>query len=242
MDDAAAILVIGNEILTGKVRDTNSPFLLDELRALGHPVACITVIPDDRERIAAAVGDLSRRHEVVFTTGGVGPTLDDVTMEGVALAFGEELVVNPDLEAVIRAHFGPRLSSSHLKMAHLPRGARISWGAGLAWPVVECRNVVVLPGDPEILRKKFIDIRERFRRRPYHLRRVFTLQEEVELAPLLERVHQAHPDVALGSYPVYNSPEYSVQITVEAKDRDAVDRALEGLKAELVPGEIVRID
>ncbi len=242
MDDAAAIVVIGNEILSGKVRDTNSPWLVEELRALGTAVRWIQVVPDEVPVIAEAVLAASRRCAHVITSGGVGPTLDDVTYEGVALAFGLALRQDPTLEAVIRGHFKEQTLDSHLKMSTLPEGAELLWTPGVSWPGVMVRNVLVLPGDPGFLRRKFSSVKERFRSRPFHLRRVFTHLEEGALSPHLDAVHEAHPAVALGSYPVYDRPDYSVMVTLEAKDAGLVARAAEDLVARLDPASIARVE
>lgn len=241
MRESAGIIVIGNEILSGKVRDSNSAYLVQELRELGVPVARILVIPDEVPVIARAVADFSAAHVHVFTAGGVGPTLDDVTLDGVAAAFGAGLRADPALEAVIRAHFREATQASHLKMARIPEGSQLVWTDGLPWPVLIVRNVMVLPGSPEILRRKFQAVRERFRAAPFRLRRIYTKLEEGALAPDLDRVHAAHPGVALGSYPVYDDPTYSVQVTVEGKDAAAVDAACAALLSALDPAVVVRV-
>jgi molybdenum cofactor synthesis domain-containing protein len=242
MESGAAILIIGNEILSGKVRDANSPFLVDELRSLGVPVRRILVVPDVVDVIAGSIRSLSASFRHVFTSGGVGPTLDDLTFEGLSRAFDAPLEEEPRLAAVIRNHFGTATRASHLKMARLPRGATLRWTAGLLWPVVEMQNVMVFPGDPGILREKFTAVREDFRDAPFHLRRVFTTLDEGTLAPILEQVDASHPSVAVGSYPVYGNPDYAVQVTLESKDARAVERAVADLLAAVPARDVVRLD
>lgn len=241
MIDGAGIIVIGNEILTGKVRDSNSAYLVQELRLLGVPVLRILVIPDDVETIAQEVRTFSAAFRHVFTSGGVGPTLDDVSLEGIGRAFDLPLYLDPSLEAVIRGHFQERTMESHLKMALIPQGSQLLWSAGFPWPVLMVRNVMVLPGDPGILREKFAGVRDQFRSAPFFLRRVFTTIEEGALSPHLDAVHQMHPETALGSYPVYENAEYRVQVTMESKDQQVVERALRDLLGRLDPGTIVRV-
>lgn len=241
MEDAAGILVIGNEILSGKVVDTNSPYLVSELTALGMPVRRIMTIPDEIPVIAAAVRELAGSFAHVLTCGGVGPTLDDVTIEGIAAAFAMPIVRNPDLERAIRNHFKEKTLESHLRMARIPEGARVSPLPGIAWPALYVRNVLVLPGDPTFLRRKFESEKERFRRQPFVVRRLYTHMEEGALSPVLDAVFAAHPSVRLGSYPVYGHPEYSVQVTLESRDGKAVQAALEHLAGALDPAQIVRI-
>src|SRR5215471_12545519 len=116
MSKTAGIIVIGNEILSGKTQDENSPYLSHELRSLGVDVRKISVIPDELELIATEVRQFSSSFHYVFTTGGVGPTHDDLTMEGIAVAFGRRIVRNPDLEASLRNFYSPQLINGNLRM------------------------------------------------------------------------------------------------------------------------------
>src|ERR1700759_1388384 len=124
MPPRAAILLIGNELLSGKVDDENARFLTRELRALGVTLARVEIIPDDPADIAASVRALAARHDLVFTSGGVGPTHDDVTFAAVGAAFDMSLARNAELEALLRAGIGPRLHQRDLRMADVPAGAR----------------------------------------------------------------------------------------------------------------------
>lgn len=241
MSRRAEILVIGNEILSGKVRDTNSPFLIDELRALGVVLQRLTVIADATEVIAREVSAASARADFVLSTGGVGPTLDDLTFDGIAAAFGVELVRSAHMEKIIQDFFHGSATEAHLTMADLPAGSDLLFSPGLVFPVVRTRNVYIFPGSPEILRKKFLELRDSFREAPFIIRRVFVTLEEGLLAPLLDGVAAAVPGVDVGSYPVYEQHDYAVQITLEAKDGAAVMRAFEWLVAALPAGTIVRV-
>lgn len=242
MEAAAAIIVIGNEILSAKVRDSNSPWLIAELRALGMPVARVFTIPDDVGIIAQTVRSAAAQFEQVITCGGVGPTLDDVTLEGIALALGVPLVTEPRLEAAIRAHYGNAVLPSHLKMALVPAGARLTDPPGAIWPVLDAANVLVLPGDPGILQRKFHSVKQRFARQRMTLRRLHLACDEGLVAPHLDRLHAEHPGVQIGSYPTYDERGLRVMITLESLDAAAVDSAarrfLELASAlTFVPGE-----
>ncbi|HYC76245.1 MAG TPA: molybdopterin-binding protein [Planctomycetota bacterium] len=237
----AEVVVIGAEVLTGKVTDANGPFLCAELRALGAELRRLTVVPDELEAIAETVRAASARVDFVITTGGVGPTLDDLTFEAVAAAFGVGRRRDARLVDVLRAFFGDAVVEAHLRMADLPEGAELLFSDGLRFPVVKVRNVYVMPGSPGILRKKWIALRERFREAPFVLRRVFVTLEEGLLAPTLEAVRDAEPDVTLGSYPVFDDPAYAVQVTLEAKDAAAVERATRRLLERLDPRTVVRV-
>ena len=162
----AAIIVIGDEVLSGKVEEQNARFLVRELRKLGVAVRRIEVIPDVPEEIAATVRSASARFDIVFTAGGIGPTHDDVTIAAIAMAFSVPVVRNADLATTIRTLSGDRFYERDLRMADLPAGADLLYGAGICysrWPVIAFRNIYVLPGVPSILH---LLVRGRRRHRP----------------------------------------------------------------------------
>jgi len=192
-DLSAALVVIGNEILSGKVTDTNTPFLARELRCLGVSLERVVVIPDDVEQIAADVAAFSRRYDVVFTSGGVGPTHDDITMDGVAAAFGRPLVEHGELRRAIESFVGNRVNAAHLKMAQIPEGAELIVDDKLAFPTVLVENVYILPGIPELFQAKVISLRDRFRTRPYYLRQVLVRDNETLIAEFLNATLTAFP-------------------------------------------------
>lgn len=238
----AAIILVGDEILSGKIRDENAHFLIGELRGLGVDLRRIAVVPDVLGDIAAAVGEAAARYDHVFTSGGVGPTHDDLTMEGVARAFGARVVRHPQLEALLRGYYGERLEERNLRMADIPDGAHFEVGdGGMGWPVIAMRNVYILPGVPELFKRKFLSIRERFRERPFHLRAVFTSSEEGAIAHHLDRIVAAYATVQVGSYPSFASSEYKVKVTVEGKDADAVTAACDELVRAL-GAAVVRVE
>src|SRR5262245_44143633 len=161
----AAILLVGNELLSGKVEDQNARYLIAELRALGVSLERIEMLPDDTAEIAASVRALSPRFDHIFPSGGVGPTHDDVTLAAAAEACGMKLTRRPELEGLLRASFGDRLQVRDLRMADIPEGARLEYGPGRPspspapapapiWPVIVVKNVWVFPGVPSIFRRK----------------------------------------------------------------------------------------
>ena len=237
----AAILVIGNEVLSGKIEEQNARFLIGELRELGVALQCILTIPDDPEQIAAAVRDLSARFDYVFTSGGVGPTHDDVTISSIARAFNKPVVRHPELEAILRRWFGDGIDETRLRMADVPEGADLVYGGELKFPVMAYRNVYIFPGVPELFRKKFTAIRERFRVAPFYLWIVYTLEDEFDIAERLQALADAHPAVAIGSYPNFATPEYKVKLTLESKIETAVATAHQALLLVLDPTMIVAL-
>ena len=236
----AAILLIGNELLSGKVDDENARFLTRELRALGVTLARVEIIPDDPIDIADTVRALAARHDLVFTSGGVGPTHDDVTLMAVGAAFGMPIARNAELEGLLRAGIGPRLHERDLRMADIPTGARLEYGPAAAaptgrrtWPVVVVNNVWILPGVPSIFRRKFEAVRELFRASPIHARADYSRAGEGPIAGVLDETVAAFPTVEVGSYPHLDAVDYSVKITLDGRDRAAVDAATTHLIARL---------
>jgi molybdenum cofactor synthesis domain-containing protein len=239
-DPTAAILVIGNEILSGKVDDENARYLIGELRRLGVSLRGIEVIPDLVGEIAPRVRAWSGAVDHLFTSGGVGPTHDDVTLQAVADAFGLPIVRDAELEGLLRQSYGARLQARDLRMADLPAGARLEYGPGgprSAWPVVVVRNVWILPGVPSIFRRKFETVRELFRAPPIHGRALYSRAGEGEIAGALDETVAAFPGVEVGSYPHLEARDYQVKITLDGRDAAAVERALAFLAGRL--GEAV---
>lgn len=228
---SAAVLLIGNELLSGRVADANLPFLARRLFELGVLLTRAEVCGDEPGEIAAAVQRLSARCTWVFTTGGIGPTHDDVTIEGVAWAFGARVVLEPTLEALIRDHFGDACLPAHLRMARAPEGATLE-GCDGGWPTVRMHNVFVLPGVPAILQRKFERFCGQFRQPPRHRATLAFRADEALIAPVLERAAASFPGVRIGSYPqpdrVLVVFEGEPQESVEAARR-AVDQAAAGL-------------
>jgi molybdenum cofactor synthesis domain-containing protein len=241
MPRTAGIILVGNEILSGKIEDANAAYLCRELRALGVDVRRISVIPDEADVIATEVAAFSRDHDIVFTSGGVGPTHDDVTIEGAARALGMKVVRHPQLVELLERHYKGAVSEAHLKMAEVPSGAELITTGSLRFPVILARNVYILPGVPEIFRQKFEALRERFRDRPIHLKNVFVLLGEGSLADHLNALLRRFPDLLLGSYPEFSNPEYRVKVTLESRDQAYLGQALAAFLEALPVDTVVKI-
>jgi molybdenum cofactor synthesis domain-containing protein len=243
MARTAAALIIGNEILTGKVREANVQRLAHELFRMGIALRRVIVCPDDIETIASDLRALRAAHDLVFTSGGVGPTHDDLTLPAVARAFDRPLVRSPVIEALIRGHWGERVTEGHLRMADVPAGADLLQTSDVPWPVVSIENVYVLPGVPEIFEVKLLMLRERIGSDvPFVSRALYTMCDEGEVAALLEAIVRAHPGVEVGSYPRWRDPTYRVKITFDGRDPARVDAALEACRSALAPELIVRVE
>ena len=158
MPRTAAALIIGNEILSGKIADTNTTFLARALFELGIELRRVVVCPDEVDAIGSDLTELRATHDLVFTSGGVGPTHDDVTIEGVAASFGRPVVRSVAVEKMIRHYYGDRANEAHLRMANMPEGAEMIRSSEAPWPTVVIENVFVLPGVPEIFELKLADL------------------------------------------------------------------------------------
>ncbi len=240
---SAALLLIGNELLGGKIHDTNMPALATALRGLGIPLVRAVVVPDDRATIAAEVNALRAAHEVVFTSGGVGPTHDDVTLAAVADAFGVAMTSSPALEQLVRAHFGPRTSEGHLAMARVPATTELRSAPGSDWPALVVGNVWVLPGLPEAFVDKLSIVTHHLTASaPIVSRAVYTFLDEGTLKPHLDATVAEFPDVDIGSYPTWSDPSYHVKLTFDGSDPARLAAALAALVARLPADAVVRVD
>jgi molybdenum cofactor synthesis domain-containing protein len=242
MSKTAGIVIIGNEVLSGKTLDINSNFLCVELRQLGVEVQKISTIPDDIHVIGEEVANFSRRFDLVFTTGGVGPTHDDVTIEGIAHGFAVPVVRHPAIEKRMRQRLGGDVNEARLRMANVPEGAALLATEALFAPVINIHNVYIFPGIPKILQERFHAIKESFREEPYFLKNVFVRYGEGVIAAALNNLLAKFPHLLLGSYPFLDVPEYKVKVTLESKDRDYLDTALQSFISSLPKDAVHRID
>jgi molybdenum cofactor synthesis domain-containing protein len=242
MSKTAGIIIIGNEVLSGKTQDINSYFLCQELRALGVDVQRISVIPDDVALIGREAALFSRQWDLVFTTGGVGPTHDDVTMEGIAHGFQVQVVRHPDLEQRLRDRHGEQINSARLRMAEVPDGTELIAEDSLFAPVTKFRNVYIFPGIPKILQDRFHAIKERFRDTPFFLKIVYVKEGEGVLAAKLNDLISSFPELSLGSYPVIGNPDFRVKVTLESKQESYLQQAFDQFLSSLPPDSIYRIE
>lgn len=231
----AAVVIIGNEILTGKYADENGPFFIRRLRELGVRLERLVVVPDVAQTIADEVLRCSERHDLVFTTGGVGPTHDDITMESIALGFGVPALVHPELEAVLRARMKSEVTEAALRMALVPEGAELLWDGEVRFPLVKVRNVYILPGVPGLVRRKFDAVAHLFQGPALHTARVQTSEFETDIADRLSRALQLFSGVEIGSYPRFEEDPRHVVVTVEGLDADRVEACRAWLAGALAP-------
>lgn len=238
----AGIVVVGNEVLSGKVQEENASLLVRELRAVGVEVRRIVVIRDELDEIEAEVRLASARYTHVFTSGGIGSTHDDVTVEGVARALRLPLVRDAELEARIVRHFGARATPSVLRMADIPEGSELLGRDVLIHPLLKVRNVFVLPGVPLYFRRKLEFLKPLVAASPIVLRQLFVRVGEEVVGDVMRAALVAEPAVEIGSYPRFDDADHRVRITVESRDAAAVERALAYLVAHVAPADVVRVE
>jgi molybdenum cofactor synthesis domain-containing protein len=241
MPRTAAALIIGNEILSGKIADTNTTFLARMLFDLGIELRRVVVCPDEIETIGSDLSELRASHDIVFTSGGVGPTHDDVTIDGVAESFGRPVVRSVGTEKMIRHYYGDRATEAHFRMANMPEGAEIIRSSDAPWPTVVIENVFVLPGVPEIFELKLADLRKRLDEGcAFHSQAIYTMSDEGEIAALLERIAEDFTGVMVGSYVNLQAEDYRTKLTFDGSNPEAVAKAADMLVAELDAKVFVR--
>lgn len=239
----AAALVIGNELLSGKIQETNLLELSRLLRALGIGLVRAVIVPDDVQVIARELDLLRTAADVVFTSGGIGPTHDDVTVEAVAHSFGVPAVLDRSLERMLREVYGERCTDAHLRMAMIPQGASLLATSDVKWPTPLIGNVFILPGVPEIFRAKLDIVRAHLSGpSPFTSKAVFLRLDEAELTLALDQVVAKHPEVEVGSYPKWFEPRYKTKVTFDGRDPQAVDSAVADFVARFDAEAIAFVD
>ncbi len=230
----AALVVIGNEILSGRTVDANLPYLARELNALGIPLLEARIVPDVEVRIVEAVNVCRTRYTYLFTTGGIGPTHDDITAAAVARAFDRRLLRHPEAERRLRAYYPPeKINEARLKMAEMPEGAELIDNPISTAPGFRIDNVFVLAGIPRVMQAMFEGIRHRLAGGPPILSRSLTLMApEGDVAALLATVQRDFPEVEIGSYPFFTFARPGTSIVFRSRDAGACEAARARLEDE----------
>jgi molybdenum cofactor synthesis domain-containing protein len=225
----ACAIVIGNEILSGRTADQNLAFLGANLDQCGVVLREARVVQDVEEDIVAAVNDCRARHDYVFTSGGIGPTHDDITTASIARAFGVAVVRSPEAVARLRAYYeAGQLSAARLRMAEVPEGAVLIDNPVSAAPGYRMENVYVFAGVPEILQAMFQSIRHELSGGdPILTEAVTATLPESVIAAGLAKVQAAFPDITIGSYPFHRAERFGTTLVLRgtAPARLALARA-----------------
>ncbi|AOZ70337.1 competence/damage-inducible protein A [Rhodobacter xanthinilyticus] len=237
----AAILIIGDEILTGRTREGNAHFLAGELARAGIDLRQIRVIGDDHATISAAVRELAGGHDQLFTSGGIGPTHDDITADAVAAAFGRAIDVREDARAILAAHYAARgveFTPARMRMARIPEGAALIDNPVSGAPGFSVENCHVMAGVPNIFQAMVTGLLPRLTGgAPLESRTWQLMVAEAAIADQLGALAAAHPGVSMGSYPFVTEGQYGTNLVVRATDPVALAAAFAALQAAFPEGK-----
>jgi molybdenum cofactor synthesis domain-containing protein len=228
-----AVLIIGDEILSGRTQDTNLNAIARYLAQYGVDVAEARVVGDERVSLIAAINELRETYDYLITTGGIGPTHDDITADCIAEAFGVELYEHPDIIALLEARWGAgKVTDARRRMARVPDGGFLIKNPVAGPPGFAIGNVFVLAGVPSIMRGMLMDVGPRLRPGAVVSAKTIRVEGsgEGEIAAPLEAVAKAHPDLSLGSYPFFGPSGYGSNLVVRGRDSAMVEAAM----AELI--------
>ncbi len=238
---SAGLIVIGNEVLSAKVRDLNTPALLEGLGEAGIRVAEVAILPDVVARIAEVVRDFAARFDLVVTTGGVGPTHDDCTWQAVARALDKPLVLHEELVQRIEARAGKPMTTEQKRLAMLPVGTRLVGPDG-RWPLLQIDNVVVLPGVPSMVASRIAPLAQLYGQARPHLATAYFRVDEWVSVPEIDAVVAEFADLEIGSYPVFEETDHKLRLTFEAFDRQRVQAAVDRIVQRLGHAHLVRLE
>ncbi|WP_343716351.1 molybdopterin-binding protein [Inquilinus sp.] len=232
----AAVLVIGDEILSGRTKDANMGFLAERLTGLGIRLREARVVPDVPEEIVAAVNALRARYDYVFTTGGIGPTHDDITAECIAQAFGVPLLRHPEAVRRLEAHYEPgQLNEARLRMANVPEGGTLIDNPVSAAPGFRIGNVHVMAGVPRIMQAMFDGIAPTLAGGDKVLSRTVTCDlGEGVIAAGLGAIAAEYPELSVGSYPYFRAGKFGTSLVLRGTDAARLSAATEAVRVLVV--------
>ena len=229
----AALLIIGNEILSGRTVDANLPYLATFLGKLGIRLLEVRVVPDIETEIVEAVNTLRRKMDYVFTTGGIGPTHDDITAAAIAEAFGRDLIRHPEAERRLVAFYPPeRRTAARMKMADTPEGAELIDNPVSVAPGFIVENVHVMAGVPKIMQAMLDELKPRLvGGAVLRSRTLVVFAGEGDMALGLAEIQHRYPDLEIGSYPFFRMDKPGTSIVVRGEDVALIDAAFSDIQA-----------
>jgi molybdenum cofactor synthesis domain-containing protein len=223
----AGVLVIGDEILSGRTKDRNIGYIAEYLTNIGIDLKEARIVADEVDEIAAAVNALRERHDYVFTTGGIGPTHDDITADGVAAAFGVPVHHDPRAVKILKAYLGDRINEARLRMARMPVGAELIENAVSGAPGWRMENVHVMAGIPSVMQAMLDAIAPTLRAGVRMLSQSVEGRgvKEGDIGGPLGEIQARYPGVLIGSYPRFDGTQFTTTVVLRGRDPDALDRA-----------------
>ena len=233
----AALAVIGDEILSGRTQDKNVAQVATWLNDQGIRLAEVRIVPDDIGRIGATINELRATYDYVFTTGGIGPTHDDITVDAIAAAFAVPVVVHPAARKILEDYYRDRpggLTDARLRMARVPEGAELIPNPTSGAPGVKIENLYILAGVPHIAASMLEALTGTLQGgRPVVSVTVGARAPESDVADLLRETEAAHPGVAIGSYPFFKDGRYGANFVIRSEDGDLARSTSEDLAERL---------
>ena len=236
---SAALAVIGDEILSGRTQDRNVAQLATWLNDQGIRLAEVRIVPDDIRRIADTVNELRASYDYLFTTGGIGPTHDDITVDAIAEAFGVQVIIHPEARRILEEYYrnrsdGMKLTEARLRMARVPEGAELLPNPSSGAPGVKMGNVYILAGVPHIAVSMMEALTGKLEGgRPVVSVTVGARAPESDVADLLRETEVAHPGVTIGSYPFFKDGRYGANFVIRSDDAELARATGEDLSARL---------
>ncbi len=231
----AAMIVIGDEILSGRTRDSNMHHLAGQLTSVGIDLKEVRVVGDEHGTIIAAVQELARVYDSVFTSGGIGPTHDDITADCIAAAFGRDIDVRDDARALLAAHYeksGSDLNAARLRMARIPEGAILIENPVSVAPGFQLENVYVMAGVPAVFEAMVASVLPTLTGGAPLISSTLRIERgEGDIAGPLGQVAKDHPLLAIGSYPFQKDGKYGAHVVIRGNDQSEIDVAVQKLQA-----------
>jgi molybdenum cofactor synthesis domain-containing protein len=232
----AAMLVIGDEILSGRTQDSNSNYVARQLTALGIDLKEVRVVGDVEAEIVAALDALRTRYNFVFTTGGIGPTHDDITADAVAKAFGVSIGYHPEAYAALEARYAPgEFNEMRKRMARVPDGGILIKNSASVAPGFQIGNVFVMAGVPMVMRAMMEEILPRLPRGvAVQSITISAALAEGTIAQGLAEIQKAYPQTVIGSYPWYRDGKFGAQLVARSRDVQAMEAAANAIEAMII--------
>ena len=231
----AAMIVIGDEILSGRTRDSNMHHLAGQLTSVGIDLKEVRVIGDEHGTIIASVQEMARVYDYVFTSGGIGPTHDDITADCIAAAFGKSIDVREDARAILAAHYEKSrtdLNEARLRMARIPEGATLIENPVSAAPGFKIENVHVMAGVPAVFEAMVASVLPTLTGGAPLISSTLRIERgEGDIAGPLGQVAKDHPTLAIGSYPFQKDGKYGAHVVIRGNDQAEIDAAVQKLEA-----------
>tara|TARA_Y100001936_G_scaffold80179_1_gene78696 strand:+ start:249 stop:1010 length:762 start_codon:yes stop_codon:yes gene_type:complete len=240
---SACILVIGDEVLSGRTEDKNINFIAKRCDNIGVSVNEVRIIPDNKETIKNTVLECYKKFDYIFTTGGIGPTHDDITTECIASAFNLDVEINAEALKRLKDHYkksNVELNDARIKMAKIPKGAKLIDNPVSSAPGFIVENIYVLPGVPKILQAMFKNLEDEIKGITNMVsKNIIVYSPEGEIADFLESIQNEFADISIGSYPYFRPPDVGTNIVLRSINKNLINEATIAICRKLKENKIL---